>query len=295
MTSALPWWRRPLSRRTTLSVWAFLGFMALWAFVVEPQRVVRVDHTWTAPAGWPRSCDGLRIVVVSDWHVGDIHTSPRRLARVFAKIKAAQPDLILMPGDFTAHVVGGQTLHMTDIARALAPASGIAPTFAVWGNHDLYDIKQSPAQMARALKSVGIVALNNQNTVIEAVPGCSLAIVGIGDRFSSQNNTDLALKGVTPGPALGLTHDARARHTVPRSQVPFLAAGHTHGGVLCLPLTHMCASKAMKESDGHTWGWYQAPDTADTLVTRGIGNSIVPIRFGAPPGFDVVVVTVPIQ
>src|SRR3982750_3322221 len=81
--------------------------LLLWAFVIEPSRVVVREATIRVPQ-WPTAFDHLRIVLVADLHVGSPHIDLEKLRQIVATINQQQPDLILIAGDFVIQdVVGG--------------------------------------------------------------------------------------------------------------------------------------------------------------------------------------------
>src|SRR5262249_10308580 len=91
----------------------------------------------------------LRIVQITDPHLGTF-MSEARLHAVCARAAAADPDLVLLTGDYLtleSHADGGAAL-----ARALAPLRALdGRVFACRGNHDL----EAPDAVARALASAG--------------------------------------------------------------------------------------------------------------------------------------------
>ena len=67
-----------------------LGYVGSRRLVVR-RRAIAID-------GLPAALDGMRIVQISDLHVGP-HTSRRFLARVARSIRDADPELIAITGD----------------------------------------------------------------------------------------------------------------------------------------------------------------------------------------------------
>ena len=273
-----------------------LGLIGLYATLVEPEMVQRHDHAF-APSSpsppWPAACRGVRLAVASDLHIGDPHMHAARLARIRADLAAARPDAILIPGDFVAHVIGGQTLPMETIASRIADWPRIAPVVAVLGNHD-YSVSPPHLSIA-ALQRHGFTVLDNRSYPLDLRGGrCRLWIAGVADGFSGLDSVRASMEGIPAAePVIVLSHDARVVDRTEPSRVAWLIAGHTHGGVLCIPGTRQCLSKFHPWTKGWVRGWYHLPNRPSVLVSSGLGNSILPVRFGAPPGWDLVTLVEP--
>ena len=284
-----PKWKRWLTWlvRSLIVVFAYATF-------VEPQMVWRYDHAFAPPepqaAAWPAGCEGLRVAVVSDFHVGDLHLHPARLNYIHSRVLAQNPDVILIPGDFAAHVMGGRTLPMATIAEKLKDWPAIAPTVAVLGNHDYSDAPKD--QVLEGLRSHGIDVLDNESRQLSLRDGaCSFWVVGVGDGFSGLDSLPAALSEVPDGaPAVLLTHDPRVTEKLEDpSRIALSIAGHTHGGVACVPGTLWCLSRIHPWTGGWVRGWYHSESHPSVLVSSGLGNSIYPGRVGSPPGWDLIV------
>lgn len=273
--------------------WARIAFyttlilIIIWGFVLEPFLFLRKDSTAQIPT-LPEGCDGVRIAVVGDWHIGSEHASRARAKRLAGVVAASKPDLILLPGDFLAHGILIKTQPMKQIAPSLTPLPKAAPTYAVMGNHDHVD--NSPALTRVALEAAGIHMLFNSNEEIPLRNGeCKLRLVGVADDFAGVASPSMALRGVQEGEArIGLTHSPTLYPKI-HEDVDLLIAGHTHGGVACIPFTRACISRF--SSWGSEWvkGIYK-PDGfhAPMLINSGVGNSILPLRFSSPASYDVI-------
>lgn len=275
-----------------LLTWLIRAFIVIfvWATFIEPQLVLRHDSSFAPPArpAWPAGCNGLKVAILSDLHVGDFHMHPWRRQYIERSLAETKPDLVLIPGDFVAHVMGGRTLPLGEIADVLQDWPTIAPVVAVLGNHDYSD--QPPHTGIPALERHGIEVLNNESLKVSLRNGqCSFWIAGVADGFSGVDSVPATMGGIPEGePVVMLTHDPRVALKADPSRVSWVIAGHAHGGVACVPGTHWCVSRLSKWTGPWVRGWYESPTHPDTLVSSGLGNSIYPGRIGAPPGWDLV-------
>jgi predicted MPP superfamily phosphohydrolase len=268
--------------------------------------------SYTVPIrGLPRTLDGLRLAQLSDTHLG-----PRIPASfIRASVQAAldlDPDLFILTGDY---IHNGRTFIQPS-ARLFAPlvATG-KPVLGVLGNHDWYG--DGPA-MTRELGAVGVLMLDNSRTYLSGhrrqlsrdLPSDdALCIAGLGDLLTDWVDPVRALRGVPEGmPRLVLTHNPDTAEVVtgrmswrPRNQwsrgflpyggdgprIDLMICGHTHGGQIRLPFIGTplipCAT-----GQKYAAGLVEGPGFP-VVISRGIGMSILPIRWGVPP--EVVLIT----
>jgi predicted MPP superfamily phosphohydrolase len=118
-------WRR---RRGIIIFWSLICGVLLYAFVIEPMRLVVRMTEITLPA-WPGEFRDLRVTVFSDLHVGPPHITLGRLGRIVENANATEADLILMPGDFFETALGWRMAQPEEIAAELkrlrAKAGGV--------------------------------------------------------------------------------------------------------------------------------------------------------------------------
>src|SRR5262249_61240468 len=85
-----------------------LALLALWGFVIEPSSLVLRETRITLPS-CPEGLRGMRIAVISDLHAGSPYVTIDKINRIVETTNAAQPDLLLLPGDFVIQgVLGGR-------------------------------------------------------------------------------------------------------------------------------------------------------------------------------------------
>jgi len=264
--------------------------MFFWATFVEPEMVWKHEASFAPSSGpaWPVGCEGVRLAIASDLHIGDPHMHGVRRGYIERAIAEAKPDLILIPGDFVAHVMGGRTLSLAQVSDTLQKWPSIAPVVAVLGNHDYSD--QPPHLGIVALEKHGINVLNNEPLKVSLRDGrCSFWVAGVADGFSGLDSIEATLGPIPLGePVLLLTHDPRVAMKASSNRVAWVVAGHTHGGVACVPGTLWCVSRLSPWTGPWVRGWYAAPGHPATLVSPGLGNSIYPGRFGSPPGWNLI-------
>jgi hypothetical protein len=272
----------------TLSVAAIAVAVPLaWGFAIEPASLRNEDYEFAIP-NWPAGCDGLRIAVLADLHVGSPFNGQGKLDRVIALTEQADPDLILLAGDFVIHGVRGGTFTPPEqIAAALQRLSAPLGVWAVLGNHDWWF---DAPRVRAALESNGIPVLEDVASRIHTNT-CDFWLAGISDYWEGKHDVSGALAQVTDtAPVLAFTHNPDVFPDVP-ARVNLTIAGHTHGGQVYIPFI---GRPVVPSRYGERYAIGHIVEGGRNLfVSSGLGTSIIPVRFLVPPEVSVVTVRSP--
>ena len=241
--------------------------IVVYAFLVEPYRI-EVTHTSVdAPLGAP-----LKIAHVSDLHTSGLGRRERQLIRL---LEAEQPDVILITGD---------TLDRSGNYEKIRPVLSLlhAP-LGVWlvrGNSEMYSSLRDEEAFYSQL---GVQFLTNQARRLR--PDVWLA--GLDGELDKPPKLDTALAGVPPDAYVIAAFHLPAFFDNVAGFVPLAFAGHTHGGQIRLPFAE--ASNLPRGSGRYVDGWYTERGSR-MYVSRGIGTSILPIRFRCAPELPIITV-----
>lgn len=265
--------------------------------------VTRVARYALTPRGWPPE-QRLRIVALSDFHACRPWMTPARIARICAEANALQPDITVLLGDFVEGVKAlARPVPAEAWAGALTTLEAPLGVHAVLGNHDWWEDEKAQATLegpifARtALEAVGIPVYENDAARI-AAPGGAFWLAGIadqrplknGDRGSGYHGRSLHDLAATlapvddDAPVILMVHEPDVFPEVPE-RVSLTLAGHTHNGQIRLFGWTRWTSSIYGErfANGHV-----NEDGRDLIVSAGLGYSVLPLRFGAPPEIVVV-------
>jgi uncharacterized protein len=257
--------------------------LGLWAFVIEPNRLTVNEVTISLP-NWPPAYERLRIALISDIHAGSAYINTAKLQRLVEMTNAAQPDLILLAGDFVI-TSKRKGIPPENIAAELKNFRARYGVFAVLGNHDWW---YGGDRITRALSGVGIRVLENDVAQLQQ-QGQSLWIAGIADAWTRKPDIAGTLQKVTDdGPVIILTHNPDIFPNVP-ARVSLTLAGHTHGGQVNIPFIgppQVPSQYGQRYAIGHI-----VEDNRHLFVTPGIGTSIIPVRFRVPPEISILTLT----
>jgi predicted MPP superfamily phosphohydrolase len=259
-----------LGRRTVLRmlVAAGLGTVvggATHGYLYERHRL-GVTRAELAVSGLPNALDGLRIGLLTDFHLSATVREHDIEAAMQLAI-AERPDLIVLGGDY---VTSMDRRYMDECAALLSRLSAPHGVFAVLGNHD------DDVEMPRALARRGIEVLQDARTSIR-IRKETLELIGL--RFWTRDASSLArlIRGST-GTNVLLAHDPRRLAQAAALNVPLMLSGHTHGGQIVLPGIGPVAARKFPIIQGTG-----RRENTIAFVSRGIGTVYVPCRINCPP------------
>ncbi len=253
-----------------LAALIFLG----WGYVdsLADPVILRAD---VAVAGWPAGTPPVRVALLADVHVQGPDMPPERVARIVAQVNAQHPDLILLAGDFIgSRKIATHDYTNAEIAAPLAKLHAPLGVFAVLGNHDHW---HSRGAIRGALQGAGIPVL--MNNAVRAGP---LVLAGVDDVTTGHGNIGAVLHAAAalPGPLVLLSHSPDVTPRLP-PEFGLVLAGHTHCGQIVLPFIGAVASST-RYGERYRCGLIRE-GSRTVVVTAGLGTSVVPLRFGAPP------------
>lgn len=255
---------------------------AAWGYGGTRRLVVRpMDLVFP---GLPQGLDGMRIVQLSDLHVGP-HTSRKHLARVVEAVGDARPDLIVLTGDQVDD-------YARDVEALGATLGGLSAPFgviAVAGNHDVY-AGWDPVR--RGMERLGWKVLVNEAVRLER-EGARLWVAGTGDPAGGMRPGD---RHVAPDlgrtmasiPAdefsIVLAHNPALWPGLVRLGADLTLSGHTHYGQLAVPRLGWSVASLFLD---HAMGAHREGSSV-LYINPGTNYWGIPFRIGALPEVTVV-------
>ena len=257
----------------------------LWGNTALMINEITISDSYIPPA-----FSGFRIAQVSDLHNAEFGEGNEKLLQM---LSGCDPDIIVITGDLV-------NANHTDIDVALDfadKAVKIAPTYYVTGNHEAvisrYDVLKS------GLETAGVMVLEDEAISLER-NGDSITLIGLsdsdatikGDLFGevpAMVSTKLhSLMEGNSGYTVLLSHRPELFETYVSNNIDLVLSGHAHGGQFRLPFVGGLIAPNQGLFPKYDAGLYTDGNT-NMVVSRGIGNSIIPIRFNNRP--EIVVVT----
>ena len=237
----------------------------------------------------PQGFDGFRIAQVSDLHNARFGEDNAKLIEMLSQ---TEPDLIVLTGDLIDS-------RKTDVETALdfaRQAVEIAPVYYVSGNHESRVTAYMDLKMG--LGNAGVIVLENQK--VEITRGQEyITLIGIDDPSFQESYLFGDAAGVAEQ-VIGDLQEASDGYTILLSHRPELFdvyvdtgmdlvfSGHAHGGQFRLPFAGGLVAPNQGFFPEYDAGQFTEEKTT-MIVSRGVGNSIIPVRVNNRP--EIVVVT----
>lgn len=215
----------------------------------------------------------IRVLHLTDVHLRRLDDWTVRLAERVARIEC---DLVVITGDV---LMRGWKNDAADVFLSNLPPARLGH-YAVMGNWEYWS--GAPAEFwAEVLKKHGVTLLHDHN--VDLGP---LQLVGTDDWLAGRPNLQRAFAGVDPArPCVALSHSPIALPELARPGLSLVLSGHAHAGQVRLPVVG--ALFLPKGCGEYVYGWYREKDTW-MFVGAGIGWSVAPIRWHAPPELAII-------
>lgn len=226
----------------------------------------------------PEAFDGYKIVLVSDLHHKNFGEHQADLIKA---IKEAEPDLILMTGD----IADKNHTDMTPIEDFVKGISKIAPAYYVSGNHELDKKAQNQyAALENLFQEYGIIDLDDSS--VEIKKGND-SIYLHGQKYRSYHIAKTLERANEEYFNILMYHGSNYFDKISDYGYDIVMAGHTHGGIVRLPIVGGVIGNARELFPEYDGGVF-VEHNSTMFSSRGLGDADVP-RFYNPP--EIVVVT----
>ncbi|MCB9714497.1 MAG: metallophosphoesterase [Myxococcales bacterium] len=241
--------------------------------VVQAQQIPEVKEVEVPIVGLPPQAEGLRIVQISDVHVGPtIHGD--FLSAVVERINGLEPDIVAVTGD----LIDGFVDQLRDEVASLGRIRARHGAFFVTGNHEYY--WDGPA-WCEEVSRLGLTVLNNEHRVIEH-DGARIVLAGVTDVSAGgmvpahASDPAAACEGAPDGCVkVLLAHQPRSIEGAAAAGYDLQISGHTHGG------QYFPMNLLVYLAQPYVAGLHRHEDTW-IYVSRGTGYWGPPVRVGAP-------------
>ena len=263
-----------------------LILIAIW--IVRGNNQIKLTEYIITSTKVPESFTCFEIAQVSDLHNTEFGEENSKLLELLSEV---EPHIIVLTGDLI------DSRH-TDIEIALdfaGKAAQIAPVYYVSGNHEarvpVYE------ELKTGLAEAGVTVLENQKVQITR-DGESITLMGIqdpsfrtdylfGDAESISRQAISGLQNESDGFTVLLSHRPDLFDVYVDVGVDLIFSGHAHGGQFRLPFIGGLVAPNQGFFPKYDAGRFDEGNTT-MIVSRGVGNSIIPFRINNPPELVVV-------
>ena len=280
---------RKLSKthQTLISIAVLIVLAILFVFWQNNSLVIS-EHDYINES-LPSDFDGFKIA-----HISDLHNKSfgKDQIRLLEKLKGVSPDMIVITGDLIDRRKYDLDLAMMFIEGAV----DVAPVYYVSGNHEAWSGEFS--LIKESLLSAGVSVLDNEK--LKITKGHSwINILGVSDPdfltssyIDGTNISDMSKKleqwSAEQGFKILLSHRPELLDLYSHNKMDLIFTGHAHGGQFRIPLMGGLVAPDQGLFPEFTSGLHTR-GSSTMFISRGLGNSIVPIRIFNRP--EIIAVT----
>lgn len=274
-----------------------IGCSILLLSILHTKTHWKVHHVDIYSSRLPVSMDSMRVVQISDLHLGsfDIHSRDSiRISKAMDIINSLHPDIILFTGD----IVNGNSSEMKPWVEILSKTYAPYGKYAVMGNHDyatyeryfsLLEKENSIKNIKEYYHSAGYKILDNENVAI-SIGNDSIYIAGVENwgrgPFPALGDIDAALDGIDNDKfTILLSHDPSHYEDIVSSHpqmVDITLSGHTHAMQFGIEINDRWRWSPVKYVYKYWAGLYEENGRM-LYVNRGLGYHFFPARVGIRP------------
>jgi predicted MPP superfamily phosphohydrolase len=256
-----------------------------YAFRVMSERIEFPDL--------PDAFDGLRIVHISDMHLGSFNQALDEVQPGFDLINSLSPDYVFFTGD----MVNNFAQEAEPWIDRLAGIQARYGKFSILGNHDYGDYamgrqpelkKKSQERLFEIHKEAGFQLLRNENVLLEK-DGQSIRLLGSenwGLGFHQHGDLVKTMEGVaTDEFKILLSHDPThwSEQVVGQTNIALTLSGHTHGAQMGVELPQFGIKLSPVSVRYKRWGGLYSEGNQYIYINRGFGFLAFPGRVGMAP------------
>jgi len=253
-----------------------IALTLLDAFLIEPNVYVINRIEIKIPNIDKRLC-GLTVVQISDLHLQGFGIREKLIISAINRLNA---DLIVVTGD----LIDKQKAldYAIEFIKNLKAKIGV---FIVFGNWDYWS-KVNITNFKRKLNAAGAIVLINEYVRLR-FNGSTFYLIGVDDPHTGRDNLKTAMPKEDSTLKILLAHSPEIILKAVKAKVHLVLCGHTHGGQVVIPLLGPLFLPVKREYREYSSGLFKVNNTY-LYVNRGLGTSLLPIRFSCPPEIAVI-------
>lgn len=269
-----------MSKIKMVIIFAVLALFVIWIY--QTNVTVGTTHYKIESSRLPEAFNHFKIVSVSDLHNAKFGKDNGVIIRA---VKDEKPDIIAITGDLVDY-------SKTDIATAEALVKElvkIAPCYYVTGNHEAW-LGEKYNRLEKILLDASVTVLRDK-TVNLTENKQTIQLAGLDDpdfsdraSYNQQEILENALAdmNITDDYCVLLSHRPETFGAYVNKNIDLVLSGHAHGGQFRLPFIGGIIAPNQGFFPKYDAGTYTENNTT-MIVSRGLGNSVIPVRFNNRP------------
>ena len=238
----------------------------------------------------PDALNNFKIVLIADMQA-DRYTNKRRLNKFISDVNKANPDLVLIGGD----LITSTPNYINEAAEYAGKIKSKYGVYSCVGDHDNWayhnDYTRSLNEVTGALEKYNVEMINDSNKVLN-IGNANIKITFVTNTYVEHVSNKILNRLTSGNKKYGLkillVHQPRQKVVSEAVQKNYdlMLAGHTHGGQVTFLFPFKNLTPTLLETK-YVRGDFKLGKTL-LIVTRGLGVSLVPIRYNSTPEVTVI-------
>lgn len=264
---------------------AFFIFLGVsYGFFIEP-KILDIERVLIKVDPNKTGLNNKRLVLLSDLHFNK-KTKNYWLEKILKNVRKLSPDIIFIAGDLVGDIAG-----TVPSIRFVQETVKICPVYIVFGNWEYNILRKKLGEFRIDLEKTGADVLIDEERNIN-YGGYKLNIIGTEDPYTTKKTSINIDRNIKPKEnsvyEVLLSHSPDIVPDAIKTEVDLVLAGHTHGGQVYIPFLTPFMIPVRPEAREYGAGYFKKGKTS-IYVSRGIGQSTLPIRFLTPPEITLLV------
>ena len=238
----------------------------------------------------PESFNELKIIHLSDLHNTEFGKDNEKLLRI---IKEQEPDAVFVTGD----TIDGFYTNIQIPINLFKEILKICDVYFVVGNHESRVNTNIHTEFIDTLSEIGVIVLKDDSAYIEK-DGERIQVIGLKDAsdykidyiedYTEKITETINILDDKNTFSILLSHHPELFPEYKNTDIDLVFSGHAHGGQFRLPFIGGIIAPEQGLFPEYDAGVFTENNTT-MVVSRGLGNSIIPVRINNSP--EVVVFT----
>ena len=264
--------------------------LALGTLIIYDNFKIDITEYTVENATLPKSFDNFKIIHLSDLHNTEFGKDNEKLLRI---IKEQEPDAVFVTGD----TIDGFYTNIQIPINLFKEILKICDVYFVVGNHESRVNTNIHTEFIDTLSEIGVIVLKDDSAYIEK-DGERIQVIGLKDASDykidySENYTEKITETINILDdkntfSILLSHHPELFPEYKNTDIDLVFSGHAHGGQFRLPFIGGIIAPEQGLFPEYDAGVFTENNTT-MVVSRGLGNSIIPVRINNSP--EVIVLT----
>lgn len=238
----------------------------------------------------PSSFNNFKIIQISDLH----NTKYKKLTdQLVKKIEYEKPNIIVLTGD----LIDSNKTNIDRAIQFIKKIKNIAPIYFVSGNHESSISENCYNELKEKLTENQVIILDDKVDTLK-VSNSEINLIGISDPKMTHigylkeseiiENELNSIEYDNRKYSILLSHRPELFNNYVEKNIDLVLAGHAHGGQIRITFIGGVVAPNQGLFPKYTNGKFEQNKTV-MIVSRGIGNSILPYRINNRP--ELVIIT----